>query len=259
MTDSRPGLPSTDRPPLTPSSRRTPKASEVIARDLVRYITENGLPEGAMLPVEREMLKMLGVGRTTLREALRLLESRGMLEIRTGPKGGPVVRRPAADSMAESLSLVLQFDGATMADVLEARQAFEPALAGLAASRITAAQLAELDESSERIVAAPQDHDVFVRENMRFHEVVAEAAGSVVLKLFLAQLESIREAELVGADYTAKRRKAVAAVHAEIAEALRAGDPALATERMREHVSEATKYWRTKHKDLYNRQIRWSA
>src|SRR3954463_16835351 len=79
---------------LMERTRRSPKACEVIARDLANYIVDNNLPEGAKLPVEKDMLETLGVGRTTLREALRLLETRGVLVIRAGPKGGPVVRHP---------------------------------------------------------------------------------------------------------------------------------------------------------------------
>src|SRR5207248_1815276 len=82
----------------------------------------------------------LGVGRTTLREALRLLETRGVLTIRAGPKGGPVVRRPSAEDFGDALALILQFEGASLSDVIEARNALEPMLARLAAPRIDADQ-----------------------------------------------------------------------------------------------------------------------
>src|SRR5207248_107530 len=81
---------------------RSPKTSEVIARDLAARIAEGGLAPGSRLPVERVMLESLGVGRTTLREALRLLETRGVLTIRAGPKGGPVVRRPSAEAFGDA-------------------------------------------------------------------------------------------------------------------------------------------------------------
>src|ERR1700733_13663454 len=78
------------------SNGRIPKTSERIAHALASCIVDQGFSEGALLPTEREMVATFRVGRTTLREALRLLETRGVLTIRPGPQGGPVVRRPKA-------------------------------------------------------------------------------------------------------------------------------------------------------------------
>src|SRR5436190_19737315 len=77
--------------PLRGAPRRSPKTAEIVARHLADYIIDNELPEGSPLPTEREMLEMLDIGRGTLREALRLRESWGPVEIRQGPQGGPVV------------------------------------------------------------------------------------------------------------------------------------------------------------------------
>src|SRR6202044_2703439 len=81
-------------PPLVASRRRNLKQSELIAQYLASYIVDSDLPPGTTLPPEREMVQSLAIGRTTLREALRLLETRGVITIRSGRHGGPVVRRP---------------------------------------------------------------------------------------------------------------------------------------------------------------------
>ena len=73
---------------------RSPKTSERVARDLVTHIIDNNLAEGTKLPNEKQLAEVFQVGRTTLREALRLLETHGVIIIRPGPGGGPVVRRP---------------------------------------------------------------------------------------------------------------------------------------------------------------------
>src|SRR5437762_10728735 len=112
---------------------RSPKTSEVIARNLATRIAEGGLAPGSRLPVEREMVETLGVGRTTLREALRLLETRGVLTIRPGPRGGPAVRRPRPADLGAALTLILQFEQASLADIMEAREALRPMVARLAA------------------------------------------------------------------------------------------------------------------------------
>src|ERR1700761_3404539 len=121
-------------------NKRPMKRSEVIARDLAEYIVDARLPAGARLPREKEMVEQLGVGRTTLREALRILETRGVLTIRSGPGGGPIVRHPEPSDLTGALTLILQFQRATMVEVLDARIWLEPIGARMAASHITKAE-----------------------------------------------------------------------------------------------------------------------
>jgi|SRR5207248_200262 len=236
---------------------RSPKTSEVIARDLAARIAEGGLAPGSRLPVERVMLESLGVGRTTLREALRLLETRGVLTIRAGPKGGPVVRRPSAEDFGDALALILQFEGASLSDVIEARNALEPMLARLAAPRIDAEQAADLQLTVDEILADLEDHDVFTEQNHRFHAGVARAAGSVVLRVLLETLKSIADGTTVGVEYTPRRRRAVAAAHQAVIERLTAGDAEGSAEAMRRHLTEAAHYWRSRYPELYDSPVRW--
>jgi DNA-binding FadR family transcriptional regulator len=249
-----------DRPTLPRSDRRGAKASDVIAHDLLRYILENDLPEGSMLPVERDMLAMLGVARVSLREALRLLETRGILEIRKGPRGGPVVRRPDATHLTEALTLILQFEGATMATVFTARLALEPTLARLAAKRITRKQLAALDDSIAASVESLEDPAVFYGEDARFHGVIAEAAGpdGVVLRVFRAQLDALRHGrQMPDPGYSRHRLTRFLDMHGRITTALRAKDAPQAAELMEAHVEDVAAFWKSKHPDLYRQPIQW--
>lgn len=198
-----------------------------------------------------------GVGRTTLREALRLLETRGVITIRSGPRGGPVVRRPQPSDFSEALTLILQFEGASLKDVIEAREALEPTVARLAAERITKAQLAVLQESVDAILADLDDHEAFQRENERFHTTVAQAAGSVVLQVFNETLKSIADGGVVGVRYTPKRREAVAQAHQRIVDALAAHDADASASTMQIHLDEANGYWQRKYPDLVARPLRW--
>jgi DNA-binding FadR family transcriptional regulator len=237
--------------------RRTPKTSEVLARDIARYIIDNDLPEGSMLPIEKGMIESLGVGRTTLREALRLLETRGILMIRAGPKGGPVVRRPVAEHLGEALTLILQFEGASLADVMHARNALEPMLAELAARRISEDELNELDASVVAILSNLENQDVFLTENHRFHTIVARAAGSVVLRVFMETLKSIADGTTVGVEYSPGRKKAVAQAHEALINRLRARDPIGSRRAMQDHLDAAARYWEQKYPDLFGRPVRW--
>ena len=95
------------------------------------------------------MLEEYQVGRGTLRESLRFLELQGIMSLKPGPGGGPVVERPEATSLATSLMLLLQFTDAQYRVVAEARVALEPTMARLAAERMTPESLAELSEHGQ--------------------------------------------------------------------------------------------------------------
>ena len=242
---------------LRSSRRRNLKTSERIARDIANYIIDADLPEGARLPREKEMLEMMGVGRMTLREALRLLETQGVIDIRSGAQGGPVVRRPQAEDLAGNLTLVLQFHHASLADVMLARQALEPLIARLAAEHATDEQLDQLGETIDRMRRHAGSQDVFLRENERFHQLVAEASGSVSLRVFSATLKSIATGEDFGIEYQPQNQEAVAKAHARILAALRKRQPAAAERAMQDHLGEAATYWQRRYPELWSRPVRW--
>src|SRR5213078_3000693 len=107
----------------------------VVAERLRRQIARGELTIGQRLPPEDKLTATFGIARTTLREALRILESEGLLEIRRGRAGGPVVTMPQIGSLAEGLAVTLQLQGTTAGDLDAARQLLEPSLVGwLAAS-----------------------------------------------------------------------------------------------------------------------------
>jgi GntR family transcriptional regulator, transcriptional repressor for pyruvate dehydrogenase complex len=240
------------------SLARSPKISELVARELAKRIIDGHLVEGTQLPNERELIEIFGVGRTTLREALRLLETRGVITIRTGPRGGPIVRRPRAQDLSDALTLILQFEGAALSDVLEARAATEPAIARLAAQQITDSQLEELEASIERMAASTEQMDAFLAENAHFHGLIGEAAGSVALRVFLRSLESIVRTMLVNVDYATRQRKIFVAGHRGIVDALRARDPVAAERAMREHLTESGRFWTRNYSHLTDVSVHWA-
>ena len=131
-------------PPAHLSKDRPQKTAMIIAQRIVSEITAEGLGPGSMLPSERVMLENYGVGRGTLREALRFLEFQGVVAMKPGPGGGPVDRQPDASYLGNTIVLLLQFSATPFRAIAEARVALEPMIAYLAAQHIT-------DEALERL------------------------------------------------------------------------------------------------------------
>jgi DNA-binding FadR family transcriptional regulator len=222
-------------------AQRPLKQAEIVARAIADQIVTENLPEGTMLPHERQMLETYQVGRSTLREALRVLESRGVITIRSGREGGPVVRRPRPSDLGESLTLQMQFRGLPVTDIFAARQAIEPLLARMAAKDIDDETLTRMTECNERILANLDDRAMFRAENMAFHEMVASAAQSPLLEIFASALESVADGAgygLVAGGFTYEQRATTVEAHREIIAALAARDPEAAEAAMRAHLEQ---------------------
>jgi DNA-binding FadR family transcriptional regulator len=243
---------------LTISNRRPQKRSEIIARDLVDYIVDARLPAGTMLPRERDMIEQLGVGRTTLREALRILETRGVITIRSGPGGGPVVRHPEPADLTESLTLILQFQRATMLEVHDARIWLEPMAARLAASHITKAEIKRLKQINDEMEAAiDASEESIIDANQRFHRVIAGATGNVVVQVFTETMLTVADTGVSDIKHSREFKRVAVQGHVEIIEAFEARDPDRAEAAMRAHVTEGKKRRTRENKDVMTRALRW--
>jgi GntR family transcriptional regulator, transcriptional repressor for pyruvate dehydrogenase complex len=172
-----------------PPVRRT-KAAVVVARRIVEQIVEGGLRDGDPLPNESAMLRDLGVGRPALREALRLLETQGMLRMKPGPGGGPVVRRPDPGDLAGAMTLLLETLHARWGEALVAWAALEPAVAGLAARHARDDQIDGLERQVARMDEAVGTAD-FYRENAAFHALLAESSGNTVVLVVLEAIARV--------------------------------------------------------------------
>lgn len=242
-------------PPLAAAERaRAPKTSERVAREIATLIRDQELPEGFRLPVEREMVEMFRIGRTTLREALRYLETRGIVEVRPGPTGGPVVRRPRPSDLSAALSLMLEFKSASLAEVVETRYMIEPAMAGLAATNMTKEAVAALRESVES-QRATQNRDVWLHHSGVFHSILAQSCGNVVLSVVCETINATLEAA-VAPTHIALDDRAIGE-HEEILDALEARDRAAASGAMLRHLSRAYQSRSTMDSEAGSQPIRW--
>lgn len=240
-------------------ARRKPiKAADQLVRQLVDYIIDERLEEGTRLPPEREMVAETGRGRSTVREALLLLETKGVVDIRQGIAGGPVVRRPRASDLGEPLTLVLMFDGASMLDVMEARGEIESMITGLAAANIKEKQLAQLAESIARQKLYIENRDIFLNESRVFHAIINEAGLNVVTRILLEALQNTTHMTMVAIEYSLSHRQKVISDHEEMFAALKARDAERARKIAKEHVASGLKYWKKMAGAQASSPIRWS-
>jgi DNA-binding FadR family transcriptional regulator len=241
-----------------PAWRKPIKAADQLVRQLIDYIIDKRLEEGARLPPEREMVAETGRGRSTVREALLLLEMKGVVEVRQGVSGGPVVRRPTAADLGEPLTLVLMFDGATMIDVMRARGLLEATITGMAAATITEDQLQQLNASIERQRQNIDNREAFLHESRVFHAVINEAGLNVVTRVLLEALQNTAHMTMIAVEYSLSHRQQVIEEHEKLLAALRARDGELATRVARAHVEGGLSYWINVAGSHAKDPIRWS-
>lgn len=240
-------------------SGRPPKTAMIIARRIVAEIDRQGLRSGDRLPAEKQMLDEYQVGRGTLREALRYLELSGVISLKPGPGGGPTVEKPDASNVMNSLGLVLQFEGAPVSTIVEARAGLEPLMARLAAERITDEQRDALTESVTKMGENLRDLDVFLETNKAFHDVVAWASGNVLLTCLIDAVDGICAGAAFGVEYPGHRRTAVYTAHRDIHHAILAGNGAAAEAAMRAHALDLTEYLQKKFPGVLAKPITWDS
>lgn len=255
-THATPGAPND----VTPRSRQLAmpqKRASVVAQQLVKMIREDNLKTGDPLPPEHEMLALYPVGRNTLREALRVLELQGVITIRSGRGGGPIVSSPDSRHLASTLALLMQFAETPFRAVLETRMHLEPIVAELCADRISPELAAELRSSVEAMESSPDDEKVFLRENQRFHELLANGSGNPLFSYFLNSLHWIIDGVALGVTYPKRARSAVIKAHKAICEAIQAGDAEAASEAMRLHMADTLVYFERKYHAVMDESLTW--
>jgi DNA-binding FadR family transcriptional regulator len=229
----------------------------LIAQRIVRDIGRAGLRPGDLLPPERAMLETYGTGRGTLREALRLLEFQGVIALKPGPGGGPILLSPAASHLASTLQLLMQLNQAPYRVVVEARLALEPVTSRLAAGRISDESLADLAGSVAQMRGNSGDRDSFRDADRRFHGVIAWSSGNVMFGYLVEALLAILDGTVIGTDNPGDRRAAILGAHEGIYAAIERHDAAAAGERMREHIEAYSRYAQRKFPEILGQTITW--
>lgn len=244
--------------PPSQSAPRAPKAAMLVAQRIVQDVTTQAMKEGDLLPPERTMLEQYQTGRGTLREALRFLEFQGVITLKPGPRGGPVLLRPDASHLASTVVLLMQMNQAPFREIVQVRSAIEPMISMLAAQRIDDASLGALQGTITQMRDHLDNQSLFLDANKRFHDVIAWSSGNVLFGYLVDSLLGIMDGTVVGIDYPTHRREAIATAHQEIFEAFAERDPELARARMQAHIDAYERYVTKKFPNVLNEVISWT-
>lgn len=161
---------------------------ERVAHAIEGFIVEHDLQPGDRLPSGRELTGRYGVSRTVVRDAIAILERRGLVETRAG--SGVYVRDGGSEAVADVLGQMLRRNAISMPELMETRQLLEVHNAMLAARRASPARIAAMREMIARMQSASGPWP-FVEADVAFHEALAEAAGNRVLAALLRSLRPL--------------------------------------------------------------------
>ncbi len=223
--------------------------AEHVAQQLLDRIITAGLAPGSSFGTEADLLKLFDVSRPTLRESLRILQSQGVLELRPGPRGGIMVKKPSIEVLAHGLSVFLRLHDVPFIAVLKAREAIEPALAAEAAQNASEEDFAELAASIERMKMI-KDQQGFIEENRTFHSIIARASGNKVMETFWSTIGILATGEHHGVRYSIGNQQHVIEAHEEILKACRNRDSKEAAAKMEAHVTELEHLVRKRYQNL---------
>lgn len=217
---------------------RTSVSGEIIEQ-IIDLISREVLVSGERLPAERELCKMFGVGRTSLREALRSLTVMGILDGQVG-KGTYVCSN--RNYLEKTLRWGLLLDQKTVEDLIETRIMLECETAFLAARRALPGSLDKIERALEEMRLSRNSPEEFLEADLEFHLLIARATGNSLLDSLVRLTRSYLHEWIKGslAEPTVRQRLERASLscdqHGEILQALRSGEPERARETMRRHI-----------------------
>jgi GntR family transcriptional repressor for pyruvate dehydrogenase complex len=211
------------------------KVYEEVARQIERLILKKLRP-GDKLPAERELAEMLGVSRSSIRDAVRSLELVGLVEPRQGT--GTVVCEISTQAVASPLTNAIANKRQLVGELLDFRRILEPPLAARAAEHAGAEDIAEMEAILRRQDEKVRGGELAIEEDSAFHYHIALASGnSVVLRVLNVLMDLLRETRSQSLQAEGRPRKSLAG-HKRILAAIARRDAAAAETTMRQHIQD---------------------
>lgn len=219
--------------------QRADRLSDQVAAQLQTLVTSNTIRPGEKLPSERELCELLGVSRTVVREAVRSLVVKGLLEVRRG--GGTVVRAPDPVLVSEMMTMMLRSGGGDVSftHVQEVRRLLEVEIAGLAAERRSDADLALIEAQLQRMVEHTANPEQWAEADVAFHAAIATATHNPLYPVLLGSIaDMLIEVRRTGISLRDTPTKAYMH-HQQIFAQIKAGDRLGARKAMQDHLRES--------------------
>jgi GntR family transcriptional repressor for pyruvate dehydrogenase complex len=234
MTDDPRRRPAAGDDPMAIAPIRSTRIYQEIVRQVKAMIAEGRLKSGDQLPPERDLAEKFVVSRTSVREALRALESLGLVEIRPGE--GTFVREVSVESLVEPLALVMASQREAIGELFEARRLIEPALAALAARRATPEELHEMERILEEQAKEVAAGRTGLEQDADFHAAIGAAAHNrAITRIAHAVMDLLRQSREESLN-TPGRPTRSHEDHRRVLASIRARDEAGARQAMVDHL-----------------------
>jgi GntR family transcriptional repressor for pyruvate dehydrogenase complex len=215
-------------------------SSQQIAKEIRRYIVQQGLQADDRLGTETELASEFGVSRPTLREALRLLASSHLVRASRGPGGGVFVAGTENEgirrNLSESIATMLEAESVSLLELVEARIHLEVPLAGLAARNATNETVVELEQAIADAKGHHQASDEFRLADARFHGIIARTAGNELLRAFTSWTLDVLQPHLVARVGESIDGTLILRQHRDLVRAIRQQRQIAAQRAMRRHL-----------------------
>lgn len=215
---------------------------DLVVSQIQRLIVDGQLRVGTRLPSEVELAAQLGVSRTVIREAVRILTAKGLLETRPGV--GSIVRQMTRDQVVEPLGHLLRTHNVTLDDLHEVRGILEVEIAGMAAQQADAEDIAKLRQAVEAMTRATNDAKALAAHDAEFHRALAQATHNPLLVILLDSIRDLMQEVRLRVSSYPGIAEVIVPDHHRILNCVVARDGEGARHAMREHIDHAREFQR---------------
>ncbi len=210
---------------------------EQIVQQIEQRIVAGELKVGDQLPSERELADQFTVSRTAVREAIKALREKGLVEILVGR--GTFIANGTSDVVRHTLDLLMKFDSTKgFMKLVEVREILEPEIAALAATRITDEYIAAMQEAMDKMEASMDNVEEFVEADLDFHLALAEATQNPIIPALLDPIIDLLREQRIRSTLIKGVAQHGQLNHRIIIEAVKRRDPEAARDAMRRHLEQ---------------------
>ncbi len=231
---------------------RVPKAAELVAKQIRNAIIRGKLTDGDTLPAESQLITEFDVSRPTIREAIRVLESEGLVKVARGARGGAEISSPNYAMIERAAGITLQAQGVTMGDLYEMRTLIEPPAARFVAERNSEKAVPILRALIDDEMRLINDHLAMTPLVVEFHRMLMELSGNKTLTMFAQALRGLVDAHLalvqrrrheIDPASSARELRYGLKSHAKLVDFIEAKDGPGAEAHWKSHMIAASKIW----------------